>query len=78
MFPSGVVFSAGIFDIDAMIGVNFSRRVDLWVSQGLGRLGMEVGSKVFQNTGVLLFCREVQIWIGEKEALRRSQGLEIS
>ena len=43
VFWYGWAFSTAIFDLDAMFGSNFSRRVDLWGSQGLGRAGIEVG-----------------------------------
>ena len=41
------------FDLEAMFGNDFSRRVDLKGSRGLGRPGMEVGGEGAQNTGVL-------------------------
>ncbi len=58
MFRCGLAFGTVIFDMEAMIGPNFSRRVVLWVSQELRRTGMEVGSKKLENTLVLMMWRK--------------------
>ncbi len=46
------------FDLEAMFGIDLSRRVDLEGSRGLGRAGMEVGGEGTQNTGVLANPRD--------------------
>ena len=53
------------FDLEAMFGNDFSRRVDLDGSRGLGRAGMEVGGEGAQNTGVLRNLEESggSLWV---------------